>query len=295
MIAFTAGLFYIGINQTMACGRKKYFNKRLKRRHLLEIVTDPPGLLLIYYMTGCLIFGLALSAVLFYNDLDPYVTTFTKLGLTMNPYLLIVSYLLSTFTIVYLVLHNLTVIVFLAIFSYLAIQSYLKFLIIIYRKSINSKIVLSYYVQIRLVYNLYSECVHSSIFIMTVYTLGLLTLFLWLAVNCANVVPLFIVLCFGAAFIGGLGLIVFLMQIFADTRILSGVLIKQAKGSFCYSTTHNVGTSTLYERILKRKWLSQPELPVNCGRRFACSKDAIMNYLDVLSSLLTNSLLLFQV
>ncbi len=227
--------------------------------------------------------------------MDPYVTTFAKLGLSINPSLQIIAYLLTTFTVVYIVLHDLIAIVFLATFSYLAIQSYLKYIIKICRKPIYSHKALTYYVQIRIIYNLHSECVHSSIFIMTVYTLIILTIFLWLTVSCSNVVPIFIELCFGAAFIGGLGLITFLMRIFADTRILSGVLIKQAKKSVRYLCKNNNGGSSRYEQVVKRKWLSQIELPVNCGQRFACSKDAIMNYLDVLSCLLTNSLLLFKV
>ncbi len=121
-----------------------------------------------------------------------------------------------------------------------------------------------------------------------IFSLIVLSIFCWITVNCFGIVPFFMVAVFGAAFIGGLAIALFLIWSFGNLRNKSKQLIQSSVKPF---RRGNNGDWTGY---MKRKWAAQHPLPIFCGPNFAFSKDTLMIYMAGLSDAITSSLLLIK-
>lgn len=289
-------LYAIGLNLIFQSGSTTHRRNKLANNKISTIFNDIPGLLLFYYMLGVITLGPPMPFVLNYLKIDVYTTTFSRLDIESNIVTQILAFLLLMFTMFYVVIHDLSAVLLAGVFSYLAIQSYLKAFLKLGREARNTHKVLGYYIQLRLIYNLYAKYFHNGIFSMIVFSQISITIFLWITINGFKVVPKFVVITFGLSFFGGVGLVMFLMRIFVNTRALSWELLKQAgRSKKCLVNRRRPREELLSEEIVKRQWISQPELPIKCGKLFAFSKDAIRNYMNVLSNNLTNSLILLKV
>lgn len=90
---------------------------------------------------------------------------------------------------------------------------------------------------------------------------------------------------FAVGLFGGLGVTVLLLNKHAQLRSHSVALKSDSLKQFQRSRF----------AYLRRQWLAQQPLPINCGQHFAFSKEATMNFLNVQVDLAVNLLLLVDV
>ncbi|CAL8068667.1 unnamed protein product [Orchesella dallaii] len=117
-------------------------------------------------------------------------------------------------------------------------------------------------------------------------SLFILTVFAWFSVRGFFIFPLFIPVAGVSAFVGGLGIAIFALQEITSIREQSNAIIRNRRAqhhSFNRSRTDYYHTA---------KWKAQLAFPLQCGDKFMFSKGAIMDYLNVLSTNITNSVLL---
>lgn len=124
--------------------------------------------------------------------------------------------------------------------------------------------------------------------IFVVFTQLFLTILSWLSINCFGAVPMFVTLTASAAFVGGLAFSVSILAIYTNARVVSIYFVsrkrKESAGEF-YG-------KWLKAKYVCRKWWSLQPIPIYGGSHFAFSKHAIINFFDVLSSNITNAVLL---
>lgn len=115
-----------------------------------------------------------------------------------------------------------------------------------------------------------------------------LTIFAWLSINCFRIIPVFIVATAIGSFACGFSVAYFLLMNTTNVRLVSAEIIQRKRNQ--YSGRHCGKWSK--ERYLNLKWKAQQPLPLYCGSNFALSKDAIINYINVLNTNITNAILL---
>lgn len=279
------------------CTESKYLRKRsIKSKSTFQ---DTAGLLLAYYMLGVLVFGPPLPFLLSYFHLSPTLVILQNFRFNVSSFSSQLLILLQDIWIVeYFGIHDLSVACFLAICNFLATQRHIETLRFYQTKHyLYRDIVLKYYMQITIVYSAYAKYVNDDIFALVIFSQIVLTGFVWLSINCGKLLPMFLICCFSCAFVGGLGLALYIFNLLATARLLSGRLIELGKGGkrvklFCMVSRRRANFAA---KILQKRWIAQKQLPINCGQAFAFSKNAIMNYLNVLSTNLTNAVLLIKV
>lgn len=125
-------------------------------------------------------------------------------------------------------------------------------------------------------------------FVLIIWSQLTLTCFAWLSVYCYTNGPVFIGITTSTAFLGGCGLATLLIKMFTDARLISlnilNVKREQFSGSF-YRKWSN-------KKYISSKWRSLQPLPIYCGSQFVFSKHALINYVDVLNTNVTNAVLL---
>lgn len=116
-----------------------------------------------------------------------------------------------------------------------------------------------------------------------------LTISAWFSVNCYSIFPTFVTLTSVATFFGGVAFSICLMTIFTNAHLDSFELIQKKRKEFIGKYYGKWS----HEKFISRKWLSLQPLPIYCGRHFAFSKHAMINFADILSCNVTNAVLLF--
>lgn len=295
----TDGLLSLGINKFLGVTQQKL---SLKKIHLLQ---DHFGLLLLYFVIGMNLFGVPLPVFIWHMELDPMVYVFEHfLTPAEMKYVKYIALAISTSAFICCGIHDLTVLVFICITSFLAIQARLDILLRLLTRNEESKfcqreihkLVLKCYREMLILYAAVEKPLSNIMMYNVVFTQLLLTQLLWIAVNCFGEVHYFIVMSCGAAFNGGLGLIMFKLHIYALSRETSRRVIQKAIGGYKRMfQLRRGGVSNRLGAIMCRCWWAQKALPVKCGARFNFSADATMNFLNVLNCNLTNALILIRV
>lgn len=251
----------------------------------------------VFGMIACIPF---LPLVLWYIRLDPFTTVITSLfGSNISSFKLsrFVA-LLLTYLMVLIELHDMSVILFVAVCSFLAIQNHLETLSKLVKSfNRNEVVIIKYYEHLTLLFNACADFLNQRNMALVISTQVSLVMSLWLAVNCYKFLPFLIVFTSVYGFFAGLGIALCLLRIFTFARIQSAELINEVlcMGSTKYCGYGMKARKSQQQMILQRKWWAQQELQIKCGQRFAFSKDAILNYLNILNSNLTNAVLLLQV
>lgn len=94
-----------------------------------------------------------------------------------------------------------------------------------------------------------------------------------------KLLPLVLVSAFSEAFAVILGGIIFVLKFQSNCRVSSEELLEKNVDGF-----HVYGIKGGDQGYFGRLWKSQRPLRIYCGKQFVIGKDAVMNYLDVLSS-----------
>lgn len=115
---------------------------------------------------------------------------------------------------------------------------------------------------------------------------GMLALLAWLSINAFKIFPLYIVAATVDAFAGGIGIVVFLLRILLLARLYSKQLVNRKRKGWTMYANKKI---TFYYTV---KWKAQMELQLTCGKQFYINESAVNNYLYVLTTNLTNAILL---
>lgn len=281
--------------------RKKFVNHKPKYRNV-PILLDFPGLLLAYYMIGVNIFGIPMPMFICLLKLDggfaiieTLVPNFVMSYFDYNSAFAFAIRILVQSTLTFYSLRDLSVILFTTISCYLAIATRIVFMQKILQcwSSNGERRVLSLYKELRLEHSCCQYYLNRIAFLLVLFSQIILSSFLWITLKCYNIVPVFIILTFGAAFVGGLGLTIFLLQICAIARMNSSELIK--KGISNYGRSRRNYKNGIVGKTLHREWIAQQLMPIYCGGTFAFSANATLNYVNILNQNITNSVLLIMI
>lgn len=295
----TDGLLSIGINKFLDVSQQKLPLKNIPP------MQDYAGLLLLYFVIGMNILGTPLPFVLWKMKLDPMLYLFEHfLKPAEMHYLKFLPLAISASAFIGCAIHDLTVLVFICVTTFLAIQARLETLLrLLTRKEESAycqreiqKLVLKCYREMLVLYAAVEKPLSNIMMYNVVFSQLLLTQLLWIAVNCYGQIHMFIVMSCGSAFVGGLGLIMFKLHIYALSRETSQQIVDQAVGGYKRMfQLRRGGSNQAFGVVTIRCWWAQRALPIKCGARFSFSTDATMNFLSVLTSNLTNALLLIAV
>lgn len=249
-------------------------------------VSDYCGCLLLYLMIGCSIFGLPAGFILRYVDVDTWLMIFQRLNLAPDSaFSWIISLALSSLQLIFGV-RDLIVFCFTVFATLLAVEGHLKALEQ-HKGSFQDELnVVREYSRLKLLYDRVAGVTNNMSMQILVFSQIILTTFLWISINCVDIVPLFITAATSAAFVGGLGLAWFYLHLNIFVRIQSEDLIDSKRKMFKVSGQ---------DGYLKRLWRAQQILPINCGTKFGFSRDSLQNYVVVLTDNFTNALLLIKV
>lgn len=150
--------------------------------------------------------------------------------------------------------------------------------------------IIQHYEVLLLMFSIIRHVNSQNILYVIVFSQVLLTTSAWIAINCSEIMPAIVTLNAFLALIGGLGYTILLLTIFAHIRLRSHALIhrkrQECKVVYCGKLTDR--------KYMSRKWRALRPLPIYCGRHFSLSKEAVMNYVSVLSTNVINAILLIH-
>lgn len=251
---------------------------------------DTKGLVMFYYLLGMLVFYYPVTIIVWYLHFDPLSVVLSYMFDAGNSTGYIYAFLrLSALIVNVLVLwavpRGFGVCLFVIIMFLSSTDNYLE--AIGRSKNCDKLHILQHYQNLTIIYNAI-RLVFGCVALGLVVTSQLLLVQLaWFCINCFAVIPFFIVISFGAAFVGGLGIAILLFQEAAEIKTESTKLLEMMVMRF-------VGCNNKEERYWYRKWKAQLPLVVHCGEQFVFMRDSITIYLDLLTNNITNAVLLFR-
>lgn len=116
----------------------------------------------------------------------------------------------------------------------------------------------------------------------------MLTVGAWVTISVYSMIPLFLNVMTITGLAGSLALCFLLLNTFTNARLISNHFIMLKRDQF---GGRHYGTWSK-SKYYAGRWKSQQPLTIYCGSQFAFSKNAIINYMDVLNSNITNAVLL---
>lgn len=255
------------------------------------------GILLAYLMAGIIVFGTPYPIIITILGVNPFSQTindfiFTDSMYSKNTTELIISevisyvlfagcvYLFFKYTFIFLLVPCLMLVTTASLF-----QMFNRYDTI---KTHSEDFLLHHFESTRLVCAIAKDFVGQQTLHSIIASQGFLTITAWLSINCNRILPAFVVVTMTAAFLGCLGLSTFILTMMANARAVSSEIIRRKRAEF---------TSTLHGRWVKNKyfglkWKAQRPLPLYCGTNFAINKDAVLNFISVLTTNITNAVLL---
>ncbi len=253
---------------------------------------DIPGLLMIYFMIGINVFVIPCPLVHSFFDLNPVMVIMNHLVLpdakhrSLNT--ILTTELFAMFInliLIYMIFKYLFIILVYLIILGLQFKQYTKTLLLHIRNYSDPEII-SFYMIVTVVLMIIRDFMCQQILYGLTFVQVMLTLFAWLSINAFNSLPLFIIAATIAAFAGGIGIVIFLLRILLFARLYSKQLVTQKRKRW---TMHANRKRTYYFTV---KWKAQMELQLTCGQQFSINEYAVNNYLFVLTSNITNAILL---
>lgn len=263
--------------------------RKYRNTHLKESILDLPGLALLVLIT---IFSSAFAPLgigLAYIGAGPVHAIIENIfGQHSNIYTKLFDSMFSAVLFVYVLAREVFMICFVAVATLVRIKNEF-YALDSYPLSETDLVCCRYiflrrqYLRISEAYSLITECT-------VLCTQTVLCIILWMLVVGHKLIPGYLVAVYIGLFICVLGIMLTGLQLQGSCRVLGENLIKKHAGGF-----HVYGIRGGDKGYIKRMWTCQRPLTVYCGKHFVIGKDAIMNYLDVLSSNATNLLVLLKI
>jgi len=249
-------------------------------------------LLFLYYMTGITLFVTPLPLFCILCGLDSYSYIIMDIFMP-HPYYhdfimviwtTILSYILLSFLVYILFKQMGIVLAFVNAFG-IVFNSVLSTL---EKSNLSTPQQLKVYSSLQICFKICGKLTDQIMATLFIWGLSICSILPWIAIKCIGIVPLFIVIGAVAATIGGVLIAVANLQMFTSIRQKSLEFIASGRASVF---TFNRSKSWYYYLT---KWRAQQVINMTCGGLFPISKHAIMVYLDVLSTNITNSVLLIH-
>lgn len=151
----------------------------------------------------------------------------------------------------------------------------------------NEDILLHHFESVRLVIKIAKDFIGWQSLNTIVLSEVLLTIAAWLCINCYRIIPEYFVATMAAMFGGCLGTAIFILTLMANSRDVSGKIIRKKQGQFSRKSYPEISSRKYYSL----KWKAQQPLPLFCGTHFAIDRYAVMNFANVLMDNTTNAVL----
>jgi len=260
----------------------------------VSIFKDYSGWLLVYLQLGMWIFGTSYPFAVRFKEMDPWLVIFQELGLHVSGtqsswFLWMLSFLMTALQDICIFQRDMVVEMLICFAFLLSGEAHMSSILKTTKSHPDRIGGLKAYINLMIIFKRLTIFLSYIAGCYVLFGLLMSTMFCWIAVNCYGIVPLVMVAMSAAAFIGGLGIAVILIGSLGNLRTKSVELIKGNRKRYFN------GNGGDWNGYMKRMWIAQHPLPINCGGRFAFSKDALMTYMTVLSDMITNSLLLIKV
>jgi len=252
---------------------------------------DLTGIFLINYMAGTLMFGVPLPLLVSFVGFNPCYVILEEFFLP-HPYDQTSLQILFAFIFSFIILEGIVSIFYkgagiaitVALLLCLAPKSYLLTLSNV--KTLEQDQYLRFYRYLQVFAKLGKTFIGSMTISFVSYSQVCLTIIAWFTVRCVEIVPTYFVIGGAISFLGGLGLQVFILCEMASAHIISASFVKTQRARF---HSYNRGRRTY---IYTLGWKSRHPVAAYCGEQFIFTKDSIMAYLEMLSTNVTNAVLL---
>lgn len=247
---------------------------------------------MIYFMIGINVFIIPCPLVHWFFDLDPVFVVMNYLVLPDAYYrswnTIVACELLAMLIdliLIYIIFKYLFIILVYLIMLGLQFKQYTKALILQVRNHTEPELI-SFYMIVSVMLMIIRDFMCQQILYGLTFVQFILTLFAWLSINAFHSLPSFIIAAVGAAFVGGIGIVIVLLRILLFARLYSKQLVNQKRKRWAMNSSRK---RTYYYTV---KWKAQMELQINCGEQFAINEYAVNNYLFMLTTNVTNAILL---
>lgn len=174
------------------------------------------------------------------------------------------------------------------IIFFLSIQAHLRVLVENPWRFSEEQILQSYR-QVLLLFARCKDAMYQSTLAIMACTQIILVYLAWVAVNLCQVQPVLITISAGVACVVGTIIITFILRLSVYTKMQCVKIIESKRnllhGYKCFARG----------RYYFLRWKAQMPIVVYCGTMFSLSTEAVMSYLSVLNTNMTNAILLIQV
>lgn len=250
---------------------------------------DLVGNLLLFLIICANLVGIPISTLICYIGIDPIQATFQHLlNVSPNPYTFVFSSICSTLGCVCSCVREMFIISFFGVALFVRIRS--ELVALSSYSLLHSEFVCGRYILLRRQHLIIEEAFSLITACVVIFGQVLHSVAIWIVFICWKLIPLYLVVSCIFGFFVTLGGLIFGLQTQSSCLISSEtLLIKHVDGFHVY------GISGGKFGKLKRIWKCQLPLRFYCGKHFLVSRDAIINYLDVLTNNVTNLVVLIKV
>jgi len=155
-------------------------------------------------------------------------------------------------------------------------------------RKLSGKNVLRYYEHLMIIAMLGRTFVAFLCLSFVAWTVPFFSTIAWFSVRCAGIMPAFVIVAASAGFVGGVGLAIQILYQMANVRVISDNFIKSQRARF------HTFNSRRYNYFYTLKWKAQQPIPAYCGEQFQMSREAVILYLEVIITNVTDALLLIK-
>jgi len=252
------------------------------------------GIVLDLFMVAVMFFGIPVPLVGWVFELEPFSIILNELllphGYDQTLLIIILKNVYSlgaTLICIWYVAKYLCVAIIVPLVMGVAGKSYYAALTWIYNKMlISENTYLKYFIHYRVFVVIAEKFISRLTLVLVIYSQVVLTGVGWMAVNGFYTFPPLMVAFAICMFVCGLPITIFLLHQTTYCRLLSVKVGDEKRNLFHTSKRNGPG----YYMMLK--WKAQQPFSLRCGDMFLLTKDAIINYVYVLNTNLTNAILL---
>lgn len=250
---------------------------------------DLPGTMLFALVIGLNIMGIPVYTLICVAGIDPIQATLQQWLNVSSSYLTILfSSIASTLLFGCVCIREMYVLAFFVIVLLVRLKADLVALNSYFM--LQTEFVINRYVLLRRQHLRIEKVLSSVAGCVIVFSLVIHCTMVWVACVCYLLIPTYLGISCMVLFIISLVGLLFGIKTLSDCQNSSENLLRKHLNGF-----HVYGFKGGSFGYVKRKWKCQLPLRVYCGRQFVIGQDAVMTYLDVLSSNITNAVVLIKI
>lgn len=250
---------------------------------------DVLGMLLLYTVIHCIINAIPLGVLIGYFGVGPIEAAIEQVfHVKPNSFIRLIDSVFNSAIFLFVLFPETFVLAFLGV--NLMLRTNIELAALISYAISQSEFVCVRYILLRRQYLRIADDVSILMGHAVLFSQGILCIFAWSVLTGSKLFPTALLVILFLATIIMLSIILIALKSQSHCRVSSEQLVKKHVNGF-----HVYGCSGGANGYLRRMWNCQLPLRIYCGKQFVIGKDAIMNYLYVLSSNLTNLLVLVKI